>query len=106
MTPGQVLFWLISAAIATVICVLAGKRKGRPGLGWAMGLCLGWIGVVIMLIVPKTHEAQVRDRAREMQIEQEAREWTPPAPARTIVVPLGQEPLRKAEPEPKLPKLI
>jgi len=52
---------------------MVGGNKGRRGLGYLLGLLLGWIGVIVMLFVPKTHEQEVRDAAHRMHIEQEAR---------------------------------
>ena len=102
MTPGQVLIWLVSAAIATFVSVRLGHRKGRTGLGWAMGLILGWIGVIVMLCVPKTFEAKVRDEREQQRIRQAAQQPPQPVERHWSV----SAPLRKPDEEPELPRLI
>ena len=66
---------IISWIAATSICVSIGKRKGAVELGWVAGVLLGWLGVVIMFCIDKTHEQEVRDAAHRMEIEQEAARW-------------------------------
>ncbi len=36
----------------TVWAYSIGKKKGRPGLGVVLGLFLGWVGVLIMYLLP------------------------------------------------------
>src|SRR5580693_10546109 len=67
----MILIVIWAACIAA--SVIIGKQKGRVALGWWMGILLGLIGVVIMLIVPKTHEQEVVDVRHQHQIEYEAR---------------------------------
>jgi hypothetical protein len=64
-----IVIWAVCIAASVII----GKQKGRVALGWWMGILLGLIGVVIMLIVPKTHEQEVVDVRHQHQIEYEAR---------------------------------
>lgn len=42
-----VVFWVIPIWI----CVDLGNKKNRSGAGWACGIILGWLGVVIMAIL-------------------------------------------------------
>jgi hypothetical protein len=72
-SPWKVLLILIFWVVPIGIAGMVGGNKGRRGLGYLLGLLLGWIGVIVMLFVPKTHEQEVRNAARRMQIEQEAR---------------------------------
>ena len=102
MTPWHVLLWLIYIALATLISVRLGHRKGRTGLGWAMGLILGWIGVVVMLCVPKTFDARVRDEREQQRIRQAAQQPPQPVERRWSV----SAPLQKPDEEPKLPRLL
>jgi hypothetical protein len=56
------LFIVLFMWIAPIwISVHLGNAKGQPLLGWLLGLVLGWIGVIIMLIVPPSLEAQRRE---------------------------------------------
>ena len=73
MFANPTLVLLLVYLAALVICVKLGNKKGERALGWITGLLLGWIGVVIMLLVRKTHDQEVADAARRMEIEAEAR---------------------------------
>lgn len=73
MSPFQTLVILILYIPALIICVMLGTKKGHSNLGWITGLLLGWIGVVIMLLVGKTHDQEVRDARRRFRVEAEAR---------------------------------
>ena len=73
MNPIQTFVLLIVLIPALIICVKLGNKKGHATLGWLMGLLLGWIGVIVMLLVSKTHAQEVADAAHRMQIEAEAR---------------------------------
>jgi len=101
VTPWHVLLWLIFDALpAILICNRLGHTKGRPG-GWAFGLILGWLGVIIMLCLPKTFDAKVRDEREREQIRQAAQL---PAPSWPRTTPgFAQKP---PPDEPKLPKLV
>ncbi len=72
MSPFQVLLvlaWVITAVIAAM---LIGKRKGRRWTGFTLGLLLGWIGVIIVAVLPPTHDAQVRRERERLQVQREA----------------------------------
>jgi hypothetical protein len=73
MTPAQALVALISALVFALIGYRLGVWKGRPSLGGLLGMFLGLIGVVIILCVPKTHEARIKKETRRLAAEQEAR---------------------------------
>lgn len=62
-----VLLWLAFASWSVRI----GVRKRRPVLGSVLGVLLGWIGVIVMLLVPARRE--------ELPSYQEQR-YLPPAP--------------------------
>jgi hypothetical protein len=79
VSPSQILVGVILYIPALIICVKLGNKKGHNNLGWITGLLLGWIGVVIMLLVSKTHDQEVRDARRRIRVEAEARgEVVPP----------------------------
>ena len=50
VNPG---FLLVGAAIGAAIGFLIGNRKQRPVLGLCLGLFLGFIGWIIIAIVPR-----------------------------------------------------
>ncbi|MDA8198906.1 MAG: zinc ribbon domain-containing protein [Thermaerobacter sp.] len=57
-------FLLLSLSItvaAVWVSVHLGNKKGMVALGWILGIFLGWIGVVIMLVIPASAEAQRRE---------------------------------------------
>lgn len=80
MDPFQILIiLLILYILAVIICAKLGNKKGRRDLGWIVGLFLGWLGVVIMLVVSRTHEQEVLNARRRLRVEAEARgEMVPP----------------------------
>ena len=43
-----VVLWLIPWALANSI----GKAKGRGGQGWILGMFLGWVGVIVIALLP------------------------------------------------------
>lgn len=61
---------IASGIVIGLICAAVGwwigDRKGRPFLGFILGLILGIIGLLIMLIVPARHDTRGG--------------WAPPAP--------------------------
>jgi uncharacterized membrane protein YeaQ/YmgE (transglycosylase-associated protein family) len=64
----------IWCVLATVVATWAGfSVKGRPLTGFLLGIVLGWIGVVILALLPPTAEKQVQRRMREAAIADEAR---------------------------------
>ena len=46
------LFYIISLVIWIYVCWRIGKRKGKVLLGILLGLFIGFIGLIIMLILP------------------------------------------------------
>jgi hypothetical protein len=43
-----VILWIIPWALANSIS----KAKGRGGQGWILGLFLGWLGVIVVALMP------------------------------------------------------
>ena len=54
-----VVIWLLSAILGAVI----GGAKGRPGTGFALGLLLGLIGVIIIAVMSPSPEKQAQTAA-------------------------------------------
>lgn len=54
-------FWLATMAGAVWVSVHLGHKKDLSLLGWVLGIALGWVGVVIMLVIPASAEAQRRE---------------------------------------------
>lgn len=73
LSPTITVLWLIFVLMSGLI----GHRKGRPVLGWVLGLLTGWIGFLILLFVPKTEEKQIAEARQRARIEAAAR---PPQP--------------------------
>jgi hypothetical protein len=73
-SPAHLLLTLIAAAIVVTPAVVLGYRKGRPALGWALGILLGWIGFLILCFVPKTEARKVAEAQQRIRIEQQARQ--------------------------------
>jgi hypothetical protein len=65
------LFWVLAAVLAASAI---GKRKGRRGTGFLLGLLLGWIGVIIIAVIPPTRDMLVQRERERQQIQREARE--------------------------------
>jgi len=72
---------LILDIIAVIICIKLGNSKGHPTLGFCMGLFLGWIGVIVMLAVSKTHAQKVWEVMEAQEIADEAHYGPPDVPA-------------------------
>jgi hypothetical protein len=63
MKAGSENFWIflaIGAVIGAVVGTVIGHAKGRPGLGFVLGLLLGWIGWIIVALVPRPSGAVTR----------------------------------------------
>jgi hypothetical protein len=71
MSPFAV--WLIWAISGIIAAILIGDRKGRHWTGLVLGLVLGWIGVIIIAVVPPTHEKLVEREKERLRVEREAR---------------------------------
>lgn len=63
--------------------------KGRPLTGFLLGIFLGWIGVAILALLPKTAEKKVQYQIRDAAITTEAQRrqmgyepWTGGTPTR------------------------
>jgi hypothetical protein len=74
MNPFETLIVLACWVIAALaVSFSIGKRKGRPWTGFLLGLLLGWIGVVIIAVVPPTHGMRVQRERERLEIQREAR---------------------------------
>jgi len=83
MSPGALLVVLAISLACAFAGQAIGKRKGYPGAGFAIGLLLGLLGVVIVALLPETeamkaarlqwqYEAQVAAAQRQYEIQAEA----------------------------------
>ena len=63
------IFWVVPIGVAGMV----GGNKGRRGLGYLLGLFLGWIGVVIIAFMPITHEKLVQRERERLEVERQAR---------------------------------
>lgn len=55
----EILF--IWTAIGTVLGLVIGSAKGRPGVGFLLGFLFGLIGVLIVAVLPAEESAAARD---------------------------------------------
>jgi hypothetical protein len=55
-----VLFLLIGAVIGAGVGYAIGRAKERPGLGLVLGLFLGWIGWIIIAVIPRRSASMTR----------------------------------------------
>ena len=72
MTPLAVLILAIYLLTGAFAAEAIARRKGRAGGGFAIGLLLGWIGVLIIALIPPTHDALVQRERNRLQIQREA----------------------------------
>lgn len=71
MTPLEFLIWAVTGII--VATAIGSRRKGRPLTGFLLGLILGWIGVIIIALIPPTRAKLVQRERERLEIEREAR---------------------------------
>ena len=54
-----IVIWLSATVVSTII----GSQKGKPWIGFVLGLLLSWIGVIIIAVInsdeAKVEEAQI-----------------------------------------------
>lgn len=72
MTPLELFIWVITGVV--VATAIGNRRKGRPWLGFLLGLFFGWIGVIIIAFIPPTRAKLVQRERERLEIEREARE--------------------------------
>ncbi len=83
MAPGVALIVLVIALACAFAGQAIGRPKGYPGVGFAVGLLLALLGVVIVALMPETeavkaarayrqYEAQVAAAQRQYEIQAEA----------------------------------
>lgn len=59
------LLWVVAMLLVPMwISVHLGNKKGQRVLGWVVGTFLGWIGTVIMLVIPASPEEQRKESLR------------------------------------------
>ena len=58
MSPWQVFLVAVLGVAPVILGTLIGRRKGRPVIGIVLALILGWIGVIVVAIVPATRAAR------------------------------------------------
>jgi hypothetical protein len=71
MSPLEFLVWAVTGAV--IATAIGNWRKGRPLTGFLLGLFLGWIGVIIIALMPPTREKRVQRERERLEIEREAR---------------------------------
>ncbi|MBD3372199.1 MAG: hypothetical protein GF403_05725 [Candidatus Coatesbacteria bacterium] len=52
----------ITHILALIICIVVGASKGRGGVGFLVGLFLGWIGVIIVLVLDNKYDEERRHK--------------------------------------------
>ena len=72
MSPWQGLILLVLAVLFSIAGWGIGKDKGHPALGWALGLVMGLLGVIIIACVPRTEAAKAITAQRQYQFQAEA----------------------------------
>jgi uncharacterized membrane protein YeaQ/YmgE (transglycosylase-associated protein family) len=72
MTPGEVLIWIVAAVVCGFIGHAIGKPKGRESTGAWLGALLGVIGIIIIALMGRDREAEIREAQRQLEIQAEA----------------------------------
>jgi hypothetical protein len=75
MTPGELLVAVVIALACAFAGQAIGKSKGYPGAGFAIGLLLGVLGVVIVALLPKTEAAKAAEARRRYEAQVAAARW-------------------------------
>jgi hypothetical protein len=75
MAPGAMLIVLIVAMACAFAGQAIGKPKGYPGAGFAIGLLLGILGVVIVALMPETEAARAARAQRQYEAQVAAAQW-------------------------------
>lgn len=57
----SILLWILPIVVGSLV----GNRKGRLALGLVLAILLGWIGVIIIAVVPPSRAERLR-RGREI----------------------------------------
>lgn len=65
--------FVIWALTGMIVATIIGGRKGRRGAGFILGLFLGWIGVIIIAVMPPTHDMLVVREEERLEVQREAR---------------------------------
>lgn len=66
-----VVFFIWCVAATAAGSWIGWRVKGRPLTGFLLGIVGGWLGVLVMLLLPPTAEMRVRRRLRDEAIEAE-----------------------------------
>jgi hypothetical protein len=65
--------WIVYAVTTALIGLAIGKPKGHPWWGLALGLLLNVIGLVVLIFIRPSREAEVRKAIIRLTAEAEAR---------------------------------
>ena len=68
-SPAITFIWLAFIVIGAII----GHRKGRLAMGIVWSLLLGPIGVIIVAVMPKTEDQQIKEAQQRARVEAAAR---------------------------------
>lgn len=72
MTPGEVLVWIVVAVVCGFIGHAIGKPKGRASTGAWLGALLGVIGIIVIALMGRDREAEIREAQRQLEVQAEA----------------------------------